>query len=92
MTLPAGVAAPPEAAELASVELTVGGMACGACAARVEKALRGHGGVVDAGVNFATARARVAFDSSVTGSDALLGLVSSLGYEAAPVLPDAPPE
>ena len=50
-----------------SVELVVGGMACGACAARVERTLRGHGGVIDAGVNFATSRARVAFDPVAIG-------------------------
>jgi cation transport ATPase len=77
---------------LTNVELTVGGMACGACAAKVERTLRSHDGVVDAGVNFATSRARVAFDAGVTGSDTLIDLISSLGYEATPVLPDASPE
>jgi heavy metal translocating P-type ATPase len=82
----------PEQEQLASVELVLGGMACGACAARVEKALCSHDGVVDAGVNFATARARVAFDPGVTGTDMLVALVSSLGYEANAVEPDAPPD
>ena len=54
------IAAPPEnATRTETVELSIGGMACGACAARVEKALRAQDGVVDAGVNFATSRARV---------------------------------
>ena len=57
---------PPEVGRIDSVQFTVGGMACGACAARVEKALRAAPGVVDAGVNFATARARVAFDAGQT--------------------------
>jgi heavy metal translocating P-type ATPase len=92
MTPRAAVDTDARTGEVANVELTVGGMACGACAARVERTLRGHDGVVDAGVNFATARARVAFDPGLTGSDTLVSLISSLGYEAAPVAPDAPPE
>ena len=75
-----------------SVELVVGGMACGACAARVERTLRGHGGVIDAGVNFATSRARVAFDPVAIGCESLVAVIASLGYEAAPVPTDAPPE
>src|SRR2546423_587965 len=83
--------APPQSA-VTHIELTVGGMACGACAARVERTLRGSDGVVDAGVNFATSRARIAFDTGLTGCDSLVALVASLGYEATPVLADAPPE
>jgi Cu+-exporting ATPase len=89
------VASRPAAAGLpavVSVELTVGGMSCGACVARVERALRKHDGVIDAGVNFATARARVAFDAGATGSENLIGVISSLGYEAALIPDDTPPE
>ena len=81
---------PPEGGRVDSVQFTVGGMACGACAARVEKALRAEPGVVDAGVNFATARARVAFDADQTGTGALSVLFDSLGYEAAVVVPESP--
>jgi heavy metal translocating P-type ATPase len=72
-----------------TVEIAVGGMACGACAARVERSLRGHPGVLDAGVNFATGRARVAFRADETGPGALCGVVGGLGYEASVVVPDA---
>ena len=61
MTLHTAVDPSPACTDVTSVELAVGGMACGACAARVEKALRKHDGVVAAGVNFATSRARIAF-------------------------------
>jgi heavy metal translocating P-type ATPase len=91
MTTRTASVAPPQSA-VTSVELTVRGMACGACAARVERTLRGQDGVVDAGVNFATSRARIAFDAGVTGSDSLVALIASLGYEAAPVPADAPLE
>ncbi|MDQ1503604.1 MAG: copper-transporting P-type ATPase, partial [Actinomycetota bacterium] len=73
-----------------SVEFTVRGMACGACAARIEKTLRAGDGVVAAGVNFATARARVAYDPDRTGAGALCVLLDSLGYEAAVVMHDNP--
>jgi heavy metal translocating P-type ATPase len=84
------VSAAPSQSAVTSVELTVAGMTCGACAARVERALRRYDGVVDAGVNFATARARVAFDAGVTGGDSLAAVIESLGYEAAPVESDEP--
>ena len=84
--------ASPAQGVVTSVEFTVGGMACGACAARVERTLRGQDGVVDAGVNFATSRARIAFDAEATGCDSLVAVIASLGYEAAPVPTDGPPE
>jgi cation-transporting ATPase V len=82
--------APPEGGHIDSVEFTVRGMACGACAARIDKALRAGDGVVDAGVNFATARARVAYDPDRTDIGALSVLFDSLGYEAAVVVRDNP--
>ena len=85
-----GLDVPTQPGDTATVELAIGGMACGACAARVEKALRAQDGVVDAGVNFATARARVAFRACETGVGAVCGLVGSLGYEVSVVAPDAP--
>ncbi len=73
-----GLDVPTQPGDTATVQLAIGGMACGACAARVEKALRAQDGVVDAGVNFATARARVAFRAGETGVGAVCGLVGSL--------------
>ncbi len=43
-------------------EYNVGGLACAACAARVEKVLRAQPGVAEANVNFAAATANVVFD------------------------------
>jgi copper chaperone CopZ len=43
------------------VVVPVEGMSCAACVGRVEAALRGVPGVVEASVNLATERARVAF-------------------------------
>jgi copper-transporting P-type ATPase V len=70
---------------LATAELNVGGMHCGACAARIEGALADRAGVVSASVNLATTRAFVAYDPSVVGVDDLCGAVDGVGYSAAPV-------
>lgn len=68
----------PESAE--RTEFPVTGMTCAGCAARIEGALRAQTGVINAGVNFATSRATVAFDGSRTSVDKLAGAVEGLGY------------
>ncbi len=64
----------------AEVDLVVEGMTCGSCAARVEKVLAHHPGVSDASVNFATGKARVAFDPRACDLDGLKGAVDKVGY------------
>jgi Cu+-exporting ATPase len=61
-------------------ELVVGGMTCGACAARVERRLNWLDGVA-ATVNYATGRAYV---TSLGGRDPgeLIGVIESTGYTA----------
>ncbi|HYI43882.1 MAG TPA: heavy metal translocating P-type ATPase [Actinomycetota bacterium] len=61
----------------------VRGMHCGACAARVQKALNAHPGVVEAGVNLATERATVTAPTEIS-NDALKAAVASTGYELLP--------
>ena len=58
-------------ARLATLELSVGGMTCGSCAARIERTLRHQPGVTYAAVNFATAQATVAYDPAATDVRAL---------------------
>jgi P-type Cu+ transporter len=72
---------PPEA----SVRLTisVSGMTCAACQARVQKALSSAPGVLDANVNLMTAEATVAYDPLRASADALVTRVRSTGYGAA---------
>nr|WP_255424311.1 heavy metal translocating P-type ATPase [Cellulomonas sp. HLT2-17] len=68
------------------MELTIGGMTCASCAARVEKKLNRMDGV-SATVNYSTEKAKVTFASTVTPAD-LVATVEATGYSAA--LP-APP-
>ena len=69
-------------------ELMVGGMTCGACAARIERRLNRLDGVA-ATVNYATGRA---YFASTGGRDPaeLIGVIESVGYTAtAPAPPPA---
>jgi heavy metal translocating P-type ATPase len=89
MTLPLALSfpassPPPETTEvpLVTVELALGGMHCGACAARIERTLGRLPGVASASVNLATARAFVSYHGSVIGAGELSQAVASAGYTA----------
>jgi Cu+-exporting ATPase len=64
------------------VDLTLTGMTCAACAARIEKKLNRIDGVT-ASVNYATEKASVTFDPMVVTTTELLAAVDSIGYSAA---------
>ncbi|WP_405567190.1 heavy metal translocating P-type ATPase [Streptomyces phaeochromogenes] len=64
----------------AEVELTIGGMTCASCAARVEKKLNRMDGVT-ATVNYATERAKVSYAQGVLVTD-LIATVVKTGYTA----------
>ncbi|WP_033817685.1 cation-translocating P-type ATPase [Kitasatospora sp. MBT63] len=72
------------------VELSIGGMTCASCAARIEKKLNRMDGV-EATVNFATERARVDFGPAVSVAD-LIATVERTGYTAELPPPPLPPE
>nr|WP_033322734.1 heavy metal translocating P-type ATPase [Streptomyces yerevanensis] len=77
----------------AEVELTIGGMTCASCAARVEKKLNRMDGVT-ATVNYATERARVSYEDGIRVAD-LIATVEKTGYtaeEPAPPEPEPSPE
>ncbi|WP_406160727.1 heavy metal translocating P-type ATPase [Streptomyces sp. NBC_01005] len=76
-------------AEDSTAELTIGGMTCASCAARVEKKLNRMGGVT-ATVNYATEKAKVAFGPG-TGLADLIATVEKTGYTAQPVRRPEPP-
>jgi len=81
-----------ETGTVASVraELIVGGMSCGACAARIERRLNRLDGVT-ATVNYATGRA---YFASTGGREAgeLIGVIESCGYSAAAPAAEAGPD
>jgi Cu+-exporting ATPase len=68
--------------------LSIVGMTCASCVARVEKALQTVPGVLRADVNLATERATVEHLPAVTRA-ALAAAVKGAGYEAAPPQADA---
>ncbi|HLL71679.1 MAG TPA: heavy metal translocating P-type ATPase [Pyrinomonadaceae bacterium] len=77
--------APPinaDANNIARVDLSLAGMTCNACARRIERRLRNAGGVESASVNFATARARVAYDRRATRPAQLIETIEEIGYGA----------
>ena len=64
-----------------SVDFAVTGMTCAACVGRVERALQGADGVVEATVNLATERARVRYAAGTTDPEALYRAVRDTGYD-----------
>ncbi|HSD39088.1 MAG TPA: heavy metal translocating P-type ATPase [Rhodocyclaceae bacterium] len=70
-----------------TLDLSIGGMTCASCVARVEKALLKVAGVEAVEVNLATERAHVV--SHGVNEDALIAAVSKAGYEASVCSEDA---
>ncbi|WP_407343159.1 heavy metal translocating P-type ATPase [Pengzhenrongella phosphoraccumulans] len=69
------------------VELTIGGMTCASCAARIEKKLNKIDGVA-ASVNYAMESAKVTYAGHLTVDD-LVRAVEDAGYTATPPAPPA---
>ncbi|MFF0044781.1 heavy metal translocating P-type ATPase [Streptomyces sp. NPDC005498] len=65
----------------AEVELSIGGMTCASCAARIEKKLNRMDGV-SATVNYATERAKVSYRSEGLSVQDLITTVEKTGYTA----------
>ncbi|MEU9288487.1 heavy metal translocating P-type ATPase [Streptomyces sp. NPDC048275] len=70
------------------IELSIGGMTCASCAARVEKKLNRMDGVT-ATVNFATERAKVSYPEGIRVAD-LIATVTKTGYTAEEPPPPTP--
>jgi Cu+-exporting ATPase len=66
----------------AATEISISGMTCASCVARVEKALARVPGVESASVNLATETASVRSEGDVL--DAAMAAIRKAGYEAAP--------
>ena len=82
------VAVPDPVSQGADVELLLTGMTCASCANRIERKLNKLDGVT-ATVNYATEKAKVTYDDTVTPAD-LVATVESAGYGAR--LPEPPKE
>jgi Cu+-exporting ATPase len=77
------------------ITLTLGGLHCAACVARVERALTAAPGVELALVNLATRRAKVRYNPRITNLEVLKEVVAAAGYQvegAARELPPRSPE
>ncbi|MGW6614453.1 heavy metal translocating P-type ATPase [Streptomyces erythrochromogenes] len=74
---------------ITAVELSIGGMTCASCAARIEKKLNRMDGV-EATVNYATEKAHVSYGADVQVAD-LIATVVKTGYTAEEPAPPAPP-
>ena len=74
--------------DMRDIELSIGGMTCAACAARVEKKLNAVGPEVISAVNVATSRAMIAAPAAVS-PHALITAVQNAGYSAQ-VVPAGP--
>ncbi|MCL4792339.1 MAG: heavy metal translocating P-type ATPase, partial [Gammaproteobacteria bacterium] len=77
-SLPAGTDTPP----VEQFSFPIEGMTCSNCAGRVEKALRGVPGVIEANVNLAIERADIRARAGSTDIPALSAAVSAAGYRA----------
>jgi Cu+-exporting ATPase len=71
-----------------TVELSIGGMTCASCAARVERKLNKLEGV-SATVNYATEKARVSYPDALS-PEMLVAAVQATGYTAAVPAPTTP--
>lgn len=67
---------------MATITLTVSGMTCGHCVAKVEAALKGVKGVFGASVDLEGGMAEVDFDETRTSPDDLADAVMRAGYGA----------
>jgi P-type Cu+ transporter len=68
--------------QLARITIPVTGMSCASCVRRVERALTNSKGVREAGVNFASEEASVAYHPETTKPDELIRVIREAGYDA----------
>jgi len=73
----------------AGAELSITGMTCASCAARIEKKLNKLPGV-EAAVNYATETAYVRYDAGRHDADELVATIEGLGYGVAAPAPPEP--
>ena len=67
---------------MANIKLRVTGMTCGHCQAKVERALKGTGGVYSAIVDLQLGEAEVDFEDDAATTSQLIAAVENAGYGA----------
>lgn len=67
---------------LNKVTLNIKGMSCAACASRIEKALKGANGILDANVNLALNKANIQFIEGEVNEDKIIQIIEGAGYGA----------
>ena len=77
-----------DGAGLASLNLAVENLHCGACVRRIEEALAAQNAVTSARVNLTTRRLALQWHADQAEAQELLGAVSALGYRLVPFDPD----
>ena len=68
--------------KLLSVNLTVAGMWCPACAWVIEEGLRKYPGIAEASCNFSTDRLRCTYNPVLVSPKTIVEMIEQLGYKA----------
>lgn len=79
--------AKPEADGTLGMDVAVEGIACGACIARIENAVKRLPGVTEARVNFTNRRLHVAWSDALTEPARILQTLQANGYRGHPFMP-----
>ena len=79
--------AKPEADGTLGMDVAVEGIACGACIARIENAVKQLPGVTEARVNFTNRRLHVAWSDALTEPSRILQTLQANGYRGHPFMP-----
>ena len=72
------------------LKLSISGMTCAACSARVERGLNKMSGIESATVNLPLARGIVVYDPKVVSSAEIVAKIEDIGYGATPIIDERP--
>ena len=69
-------------AKSSQADLSIDGMSCASCVAKIERALTSSPGVIEAQVNLATRTATVNYATGATAPESLAQVITEIGYPA----------
>jgi mercuric ion transport protein len=84
LLVPAGATSGPSQVRLATLQVSIPSIDCGACAAGIEAKLDKQDGVQTAQVDFATKTAVISFDPGKVSSERVTALIEETGFKAEP--------